>query len=886
MPFSGTATGAARSTGHENVTPGVSSPLVSPATVHGYQRTEVSQNPLAPSTPISVRRSPRFATQQRTPRQLIPSTPVACQNGPRVTPRQYRKKRKGRKNSIVIEGHRIVDMCFLHQQYVELSKHGERLDCKLESLVIVGEQRTGFRSTLQLYCENCHAQLQLSTSRVDGPLKNINSSIVSATVSAGIGYSQLEEITSIVEIPCMADKTYMEISEELKAHINEVSMEELKAAGREEARLAREDGDLHTDGTPMITVVTDGAWARRSYGTNFASNSGVAVILGYRTKKVLFFGVKNKYCCVCQRAENAKTNAPPHSCSKNWTGSSTAMESAIIVEGFKQSIEMHGVIYGRLIGDGDSSTYRKITDASPYGPTVSVEKLECTNHILRNYTGRLIKDVVMNTKRGSPQLRSLVKSRLLRLRTAVVSATRYRKDEVGTSSPEKITQLQDDITNSVYHVFGQHNRCAAYFCKGAKPDEVNLIPELEAAGLLVEIRAALSRVRDNARSLLFSVSNNLAESFNSVVAKLAAGKRINFTRRGAYEMRCAAAAIQFNTKSFSSSIHRRTAGQSPGVRLKRLTSRNEKNRRRVATKRRCFPSAETSVPKRQKVLALADADYGPEANVPTLEITHPAKYESECARFVASLQVSADDRAALERATVGQSTSAQWIAARRSRLTASNFSTVCRMRPTTCTSKTVERLLYGAPIHSAALSWGREHEDVAIERLQIVTRMTIQKCGMFVHLEHGFLGASPDGLVAGEDAIVEVKCPFSARDLTIGDAVQEKKIDYLQENAGMYSLKPSHSYYYQVQGELEITGRSTCYFVVWTSKDFLILTIKRDSDFWKNEMFPYLREFYFNSLLPELVDPRGAGNLRKVFMQTRKNAKLMKSGKATSKPNV
>jgi hypothetical protein len=31
------------------------------------------------------------------------------------------------------------------------------------------------------------------------------------------------------------------------------------------------------------------------------------------------------------------------------------MESDIIIEGFKRSIEMHGVKYMRLIGDGDSS---------------------------------------------------------------------------------------------------------------------------------------------------------------------------------------------------------------------------------------------------------------------------------------------------------------------------------------------------------------------------------------------------------------------------------------------------------------------------------------------------------------------------------------------------
>jgi len=749
------------------------------------QHSPESSEQASPTNLAGLRRSPRLATKTLSRRQLAPSTPVSSVRSPRLTPKEYRKKKRGSKTPVVVDGRRVVDLQFLHEQYVKLSKHGERFGCKLSHLVIVKEERTGFRSKFHFYCKNCHAQLQLLTSAVDGPMMDINSSMVSATLSAGIGYTQLEEMTSIVEVPCIADKTYIKISTEIKTHVDSLSTKELEEAGREEARLAREAGDIHADGKPMITVVTDGAWAQRSYGTNFSSSSGVAVILGYRTKKVLFFGVKNKYCCVCQRAENAKIDAPSHSCSKNWEGSSTGMESAIIAEGFKRSVEMHGLIYARFIGDGDSSTYRKILDASPYKSLV-VEKLECSNHILRNYAGRVIKDVVLCTKRGSPQLRSLTKSRLLRLRTAVVKAASYRKDEAGASLQQKVQLLKDDITNSVYHVFGQHDKCAAYFCKGAVAGETNFVPDLEKAGMLVEIRAALSRVRDNAKSLLFSTTNNLAEAFNSIVAKLIAGKRINFARRYAYQMRCSAAAIQFNTKSFSSALHRKVIGRSPGIRLKKFTARTEKNRRRVAAKRRCFPSTSTCDPKRRRVLALPDADYGPNASAPSLELDNPSEYATQCAKFVESLQLSAEDRTSLERATVGQSTCAEWMSARRSRLTASNFVTPCRMRATTSTAKTVEKLLYGAPINSPAILWGREHEDVALEKLQIEKQISVEKCGLFVHLEHGFLGASPDGLVADGTTIVEVKCPFTARNMAISESVQQKKLIFWRK-------KPAHT---------------------------------------------------------------------------------------------
>jgi hypothetical protein len=38
---------------------------------------------------------------------------------------------------------------------------------------------------------------------------------------------------------------------------------------------------------------------------------------------------------------------PEHNCHKNWYGTSTAMESQIILEGFNKSLEMHGVKFSK-----------------------------------------------------------------------------------------------------------------------------------------------------------------------------------------------------------------------------------------------------------------------------------------------------------------------------------------------------------------------------------------------------------------------------------------------------------------------------------------------------------------------------------------------------------
>lgn len=111
--------------------------------------------------------------------------------------------------------------------------------------------------------------------------------------------------------------------------------------------------------------------------------------MGYKTKKVLFIGVGNKYCTICKKAETINRPPTKYECFKNWSGTSTAMEADIIVDGFRQSVKMHNLIYNQIIGDGDSSVIKKIQIAKPYGNEIIVKKIECTNHILRNYSVRL-----------------------------------------------------------------------------------------------------------------------------------------------------------------------------------------------------------------------------------------------------------------------------------------------------------------------------------------------------------------------------------------------------------------------------------------------------------------------------------------------------------------
>lgn len=104
-------------------------------------------------------------------------------------------------------------------------------------------------------------------------------------------------------------------------------------AGKEESALPRKLGDVDKDGYPLIYVIADWAWSKTSYKTDYSALSGVACIVGIITGKLLYIGVRIKFCIIFAKAQS---NAiPEHRCTNNWKITSNSMESDIIREGFK-----------------------------------------------------------------------------------------------------------------------------------------------------------------------------------------------------------------------------------------------------------------------------------------------------------------------------------------------------------------------------------------------------------------------------------------------------------------------------------------------------------------------------------------------------------------------
>lgn len=518
----------------------------------------------------------------------------------------------------VFQGIDFVEFPYVFDQIIKLGKHSN-IGCGVEHFKIVGCQQMGLEKVYNIRCEMCNHTERIPCLQKHDDTMDINRSAVATTMVTGGGYSRLEELMSGMNMSCMSKKTYEKCQDEIIDAFQLAAQREMEDAGKQERELAIARGDVYPGcNIPWIAVVADGSWMKRSYrGGDYNSLSGVGAIVGYRTKKVLYIGVKNKFCFICQSAANKGEQAREHRCFKNWdrNQSSTGIESAAIVEGFNRSMEMHNLIYATLVADSDSSVYKRILDNDPYGEyKVQVQKIECTNHLLRNF-GRRINDIV--TKGQHKELREIVKQNALRLRTGVKKAAEYRFTQK-VNLADQIKNLKIDLKNVPSHVFGEHKECQklAYFCKEySNPNRTNYVPQMKEAGIYQGIEDAIHPLLAKTESLLYALNNNAVESFNSIIAKFIGGKRINFGRKGSYQGRVSAAVVQFNTKETLSRLSV-AMNKSPTKLVKQMEERR-KHILRMAKKYK--QEAKISALRYEK--QTCDHDYGPAADQPDLEET-------------------------------------------------------------------------------------------------------------------------------------------------------------------------------------------------------------------------------------------------------------------------
>ncbi|MCK9506089.1 MAG: YqaJ viral recombinase family protein [Porticoccaceae bacterium] len=136
-----------------------------------------------------------------------------------------------------------------------------------------------------------------------------------------------------------------------------------------------------------------------------------------------------------------------------------------------------------------------------------------------------------------------------------------------------------------------------------------------------------------------------------------------------------------------------------------------------------------------------------------------------------------------------------------------------------------------------ATEYGHLHEPLAIMDYMGKTGHYVEECGFFVHPEHDWLGATPDGLIE-YFGLVEVKCPFGLRN---------------KPQPEFKAAADQPHYYAQMQVEMASSGRHYAHFYQWSKHGDDLQTVDFDPEWW-GQYFPEMEAFY-NRYLSELDNP-------------------------------
>ncbi|KAE8751166.1 hypothetical protein FOCC_FOCC002250 [Frankliniella occidentalis] len=798
-------------------------------------------------------------------------------------------------------GYQIADPAALMSQMEALVRHPE-------------ECQNGGRFT---YLDETHCGLGANKTH-DHNNEMHNDALAYGTMAIGSGYANMQELFGILDMPFPGKTKFRRHMVQAGQTIKKYREEILTRNGQEEYRRAKEKGqivkDEHGNDTDICwtTVIGDAGWGKRAYGgKNMTSPAAAALLIAKLTMLPVFIDKRGSECTTCDTAFKKNVEPPIHDCAKNWDGSATAMESDMIVAGFNESIARHKLQYRYYIGDGDSSTYPQIRAQCAYGHLVV--KLHCANHVtvrLSDHLHNLVKNTLYPVGARNA-LKAVVSDQLARPQTRIDRLVKGVRTAIRTCEEQQlgVAALQEALRNAPFHAFGRHDGCGDW-CRrrDAETPERDEVDTARQGGLFQAIQADVDSLIRKSDTLVRNQTTNAAENFMSLLAKANGGKRVPHWKGPGWAYRADMAVINHSEGSgyHAAPLKKHTGKERTPKRTRALCNSRQEASARRREGRLAKRAAGEPVAKRRRTGAGPDMHYGPQAELSAEEkrklqleqkeqererqeqrlkdnpdIPEADLQVAKCAVLKhLELQVSTEDKRKHLQSLTGQHKSSEYRQVRGYALLPSSMfgRVMSRMDSTPCDAL-VRELVYptsGMGRLSEAMQYGIDHEETAVRKFVLEHKVSEPpvECGLYIDPKWPFLATTPDRLL-GTEGLIEVKCIFPG-------TLARRKVDNFRAAAslkgkekgnlglclelvdGQLRLKRSHAYYYQIQGQLAITGRQYCMLVVFTDSalidnwkgarvvDLFVEKIARDVELWDDKMVPKLTTFYFDCMLVEI----------------------------------
>ena len=252
-----------------------------------------------------------------------------------------------------------------------------------------------------------------------------------------------------------------------------------------------------------------------------------------------------------------------------------------------------------------------------------------------------------------------------------------------------------------------------------------------------------------------------------------------------------------------------------------------------------------------------DSEYGPNCRTPDLL---PTEFEAAKQLYLRKMKPSIDQLKKLPVITAGQADNPKWISKRMETISSTRIHSICVRRPATFSARLVKEIVTGKQMYcNWQMNHGVDCEPIAIACFESKKDQVVQRSndfGLFADKERLWLVTSPDGICGS--GFVEVKTITNIQtDKTIKEAAQGNLVRgfFLRWDPVESRLlfKREHKFYYQIEGQLNIVDKETCFLIAFVDKnDFEIVKFQRDTEFWK-KLLSKLDYFWARAYCPSLL---------------------------------
>ncbi|WAR12346.1 EXO-like protein [Mya arenaria] len=128
--------------------------------------------------------------------------------------------------------------------------------------------------------------------------------------------------------------------------------------------------------------------------------------------------------------------------------------------------------------------------------------------------------------------------------------------------------------------------------------------------------------------------------------------------------------------------------------------------------------------------------------------------------------ISPEQIVTIEQRTRSQADNHTWREQRLWRVTASRFGEICKLTARRNMNKLCKSFMTSSNLKSKPIILGKQYEETARKKFEAETGLTVQRCGLYICHQKPYLACTPDGVIS-DTSIIEIKCPYSGRDMFI-----------------------------------------------------------------------------------------------------------------------